>query len=344
MEETTGIRRPVVTSGDLDGRIFSLSPDGKWLLFTRSEDSEDVINSLWVTQVEGEEGLLIDLEVENVIHFADWVPDSVNGIVFSTAELSPNSPGWQANNDLKFLNFSSSGWVSGSRTAIDPSSGGLYGWWGTTFAWSPDGEEMLYARPDGIGRVDFEEEILRPFIDVITLQTRADWAWVPSIAWAPDGAYLYTVTHAPQEGLSAPEESPLFDLSVIPLTAGAPVILVKEVGMFANPLPSPAQESDYGETIYKVAFLQALVSTQSDSSGYRLVVMDRDGSNRQAVFPPEGAQGLAPQVFAWSPVGESGYNFMIAVIYQGDLWLVDVLTGQAQQLTGDGLTTALDWK
>jgi hypothetical protein len=136
----------------------------------------------------------------------------------------------------------------------------------------------------------------------------------------------------------------LFDLSVIPLTAGAPVILVKEVGMFANPLPSPAQESDYGETIYKVAFLQALVSTQSDSSGYRLVVMDRDGSNRQAVFPPEGAQGLAPQVFAWSPVGESGYNFMIAVIYQGDLWLVDVLTGQAQQLTGDGLTTALDWK
>jgi resuscitation-promoting factor RpfB len=37
MEKSTSNRRPVVTTGDLDGRIFSLSPKGDWLLFTRSE-------------------------------------------------------------------------------------------------------------------------------------------------------------------------------------------------------------------------------------------------------------------------------------------------------------------
>jgi len=36
MEGSTGNRTPVVAAGDLDGRVFSLSPDGKWLLYTRA--------------------------------------------------------------------------------------------------------------------------------------------------------------------------------------------------------------------------------------------------------------------------------------------------------------------
>ena len=53
MESSTGNRLPIVTTGDLDGRVFSLSPDGNWLLFTRevSSASEDTINSLWVVQI-----------------------------------------------------------------------------------------------------------------------------------------------------------------------------------------------------------------------------------------------------------------------------------------------------
>jgi hypothetical protein len=32
------------------------------------------------------------------------------------------------------------------------------------------------------------------------------------------------------------------------------------------------------------------------------------------------------------------------MVYRGDLWIIDVATGAGQPLTGDGLTTALDWK
>ncbi|MRR32527.1 DUF348 domain-containing protein, partial [bacterium] len=50
MEGSTSIRRPLVTSGDLDGHIFQLSSDGKWLLFSRKSSlpADQEINTLWV--------------------------------------------------------------------------------------------------------------------------------------------------------------------------------------------------------------------------------------------------------------------------------------------------------
>jgi Tol biopolymer transport system component len=88
-----------------------------------------------------------------------------------------------------------------------------------------------------------------------------------------------------------------------------------------------------------VAFLQALRPLESDRSKYRLMVTDRDGSNLQAVFPSEGEQGLDQQQIRWSPDGAQ-----IALIYQGNLWIVDLAAGLGQQLTSDGLVTAIDWK
>ena len=57
------------------------------------------------------------------------------------------------------------------------------------------------------------------------------------------------------------------------------------------------------------------------------------------VFPPEGQPGLsANQVVSWSPDGR-----LLAVVYDGNLWLVNPDTGQTQQLTGDGLATTPRW-
>ncbi len=344
MEGNTGARRPIVTSGDLDGRIFSLSPDGAWLLYTRSDPEDDVINTLWVARADGEFEMEIDLGVENVVHFAGWVPDSVNGVAFSTVDPIEAPPGWQANNDLKFLNFSANGWASGHRTILGENSGGVYGWWGISYAWSPDGEQLAYARPDGVGLVDFDADTVRSLLDITPLLTRSDWAWMTGLGWSPDGRFLYIVDHAPQQGLAAAEESPLFDLKVVPLAEGVPVAVVPSVGMFAYPQPSPIRSLPSGEDTFWVAYLEALSPTQSDTSGYRLMVMDRDGSNKRVLFPAEGAPGLQPQRFAWSPAGEEEDSIWLAYLYQGNLWLVDVLTGQAQQLTGDGLATNLDWK
>ena len=89
IRENTGLRQPVVTTGDLDGRVFSISPDGRWLLYTRSGDGEDKINSLWVARIDTEDGDQYDLGVENIIHFADWIPGSQTGVGYSTAEMIP---------------------------------------------------------------------------------------------------------------------------------------------------------------------------------------------------------------------------------------------------------------
>lgn len=347
IEETTGDRRAIITTGDLDGRVLSLSEDLGWLLFTRNSKEEGVINNLWAAQITNEETLLIDLEVPNVIQFADWTPGSSTRVVFSTVEVRSTAPGWQANNDLNVLTFSATGWTSTWDVIIEPNSGGLYGWWGTSFAWSPDRQTLALARPDGVQLVTYKDGTVTPLAEIVPVQTRGDWAWVPGISWSPDGQILYTVDHVPPPGSSAPEESPLFDLAAVPVPGGPVLRIISQAGMFSYPLASPDQSSGDGERSYQVAYLQAAFPTQSETSRYRLAVMDRDGSNPHAIFPADGSPGITPQRDwgAWSPepMAENG-NYAIALVYQGNLWLVDTVTRQAQQVTGDGLTTRVIWK
>ena len=73
--------------------------------------------------------------------------------------------------------------------------------------------------------------------------------------------------------------------------------------------------------------------------------MDRDGSNQKPIFPPSDAPGLDPQTPNWAPEPIEGQTGdFIAIIYQGNLWLVDSGNGQAFQVTGDGLISQVDWK
>jgi len=75
------------------------------------------------------------------------------------------------------------------------------------------------------------------------------------------------------------------------------------------------------------------------------MVMDRDGSNSKALFPPADASGIEPQTPVWSPEPFEGQTGdFIAVTYQGNLWLVDSGSGEAYQVTGDGLISGIDWK
>lgn len=345
MRDNTGLRQPIVTTGDLDGRVFTISNDGRWLLFTRSSEEENTVNSLWVAEIESGGEKLFELGVDNIIHFADWTPGTTTGIGFSTAEFNPSPPGWQANNDLQFVNFSEdSGWTTSAREKVEQNLGGLYGWWGTEFLYSPDGSKMAYARPDGVGLVDLDYGLVNELAAALPVQTRSDWAWVPAIAWAPESDYLYFVDHIETEGLSAGEDSQVFDLAIYPFRGGAPVAVVSDVGMFGYPKPSPMITLDSGERTYQVAFLKAIEPRQSRTSLYQLMLMDQDGSNLRRIFPDSSSQGLTPHNFYWLPwYSVEDYPLYLTLIYQGDLWLVDMETGEAQQLTGDGLVTALDW-
>ena len=351
MEDSTANRRPLVTTGDLDSYIFVLSPDGNWLLFTRksTQPAAEEINTLWVVSTGEGTQTPINLNVSNIKHFAGFVPGQGNTVAYSTVEPRATPPGWQANNDLYTVTFSVGGVVVKPKMIIGANAGGIYGWWGTIFAWSQDGAQLAYARPDGVGFVDLpsrccaETGTLIPWLDVTPLDTHGDWAWIPSLAWGADGETLFVVTHAPPTGLVSPEESPFFDLLGLSLVNNANVRLVQQTGMFAYPAVSPLRVNG-PEKAYRVAYLEAIFPAQSETSRYRLVVMDRDGSNRQRLFPGQGLTGLDPQTPVWSPEAITGEGDFLAVLYQGNLWLVDIGSGQTQQITGDGLTSRIDWK
>ncbi len=344
MEGNTGQRRPVVTSGDLDGRVFTLSSDGRWLLFTRKAEGQDALNTLWVADLDADPPQLLSLGVGNIAHFATFAPYSALTVYFSTVEPRPGPPGWQANNDLQMITFSASGWVSEPRVVVEANAGGVYGWWGTTFAWSPEGNHLAFARADAVGQVNLDEGTLEPWVTFTPYQTHADWAWVPGLGWSPDGQVLFLVTHGAPDAGEGKETAPDFHLVAWPLDLGWPITLIRDVGMFAYPRPSPFLPNQ-GDQGYQVAYLQATFPQQSDTSRYRLVVMDRDGSNRHVIFPPEGGLGLEPQEVVWSPdqVPDFG-GYALAVIYQGNLYLVSAQDGTFQQLTGDGLITAITWR
>jgi len=339
MEKSTNNRWQAVSTGDLDGRVFSLSPDGEWLLYTRKSEEDDTINTLWAAPVDPESGDPIDLEVSNVIHFAYWQPGVPMTIAYSTVEPRSAPPGWQANNDLQMLTFSPSGFVRPLPVIVEPNSGGLYGWWGTSFAWAPDGVTLAYSRPDEIGLIDSTSGVQTPLLKLTPAQTFADWAWVPGTSWAPDNNFLLSVDHQP------PVDSQQFDLISLSAPDSFTVKVAPGVGMFAYPIASPAKELLSGEKSYQIAFLQAIFPVQSETSRYRVVVMDRDGSNRKVLFPEEGSPGLDPQELVWSPqaLKEQG-NLVIAVLSENNLWFVDSVSGQAWQITGDGLTSRVDWK
>jgi hypothetical protein len=296
--------------------------------------------------IENPQAAAINLKTSNIIHFADWDPTTGPNlrVLYSTVEPRGAAPGWQANNDLYRMMVGTNGNLGVREKIIEANSGGVYGWWGTDYKWSPTGSFLAYSRPDGVGIVSFKNKSLLPLLAITPLQTRSDWALTPGLAWGADGRTLYVVTHAPPPGLVNPEESPNFNLGAISLDTDANVRITSQSGMFAYPAASGLRQVG-PERSYLVAYLQALIPNQSETSGYSLVLMDRDGSNRRTVFPESGSPGLAPQSPVWAPKAlfENEGDFL-AIIYRGNLWLIDAATGASYQLTADGLIQKIIWE
>lgn len=396
IRQNSANRRPLTFEGGIDGRIFALSSDGKRLLFSRTiEDPEagDVaagieeapFNQLWVvldtTDVASRP---VPLDLYNVL-YADWVPGTERTIVYSTAEPRPGFPGWQANNDLWRGIIADNGRVGRAEQLLEPSSGGIYGWYGMAFAYGPDGVTMAWAQPDSVGiltplylpSVEEDEEEEEEETPEATLESEGeedefglipeptpedvpeillpgayarqtllsfsprnayDFVWRPDVFWSPDGRAIATTTHGPPVGSESPEDSPLFNLVVLAVDGRFAAELEEEVGMWSSPQFSPAVSPDGATLEVQIAYLQAIDPLDSVISRYRLAIMDRDGSNSRVIFPPEGQPGLQPQVITWSPDGRQ-----IALVYQGNLYLIDLTSGIARQITGDGRSSTPRW-
>ncbi|RMF01751.1 MAG: DUF348 domain-containing protein, partial [Chloroflexi bacterium] len=134
MRSTSSSRRALTTHGKLDGRAFDLSPDSRRLIYTveLTNEIEMPLNELMLasTTIVGEPP--ITTGVRGVLQAA-WSPViSQSRVAYTTAERSPNPPGWQANNDLWLLDV-----VDGAPAKpveiIPANTRGLYPWWGTSF-------------------------------------------------------------------------------------------------------------------------------------------------------------------------------------------------------------------
>lgn len=325
MRGSSGSRRALTSEGNLDGRVFALSPDGRQLLYTSelTGDIEAPLNELWLvsTVIVGEAPAR--LGVQGVLQ-AVWSPVVSESVVaYTTAERTPNAPGWRANNDLWLLDTA----ATTSRRLVAANTQGLYPWWGTTFTWSPDGSQLAYARADQIGVVSRAGEVT-PLVDFVPFQTFSEWVWVPGVSWSPEGEFIATTVHGPPVASEPAEESQRFDLLLLKADGAFSVTVAEEVGMWANP--------SWGEA--GVVYGEAVTPFESVNSRYSIQLIDRDGSNRRQLFPFQSEPGIRLPELVWSPGGDN-----LLFVYNGNLYTVNTQGTPPRQLTQDGQVSHPQW-
>ncbi len=321
-------RRRLTALGDLDGRVFALSPDATKLLFTRAVTTTDHINALWLIRTGEADPDPIPLDVNDVL-WAGWHPKDAR-IAWTTAEVIEAAPGWRGQNDLWTAILSVQNALISRREVLKPAAGGGYGWWGTRYAWSPTEDTLAYSQPDTMGVVTLRDAKRTPLLTFPAYRTYSSWAWNPAIAWSPDGNFIATVIHAPSPTIADPEESPVFNVWQLAVTGEYSAAMASETGMWAMPHFAPDGSA--------LLFGRALVPYRSDTSPHRLCLIDRDGSD-QRCFDAPGETGIELPSWRWSPASD-----VIAFILMGDIYLVSPIDGSTIPLVDDGGITQVDWR
>lgn len=341
MQRTSQSQRRLTYQGDLDGRVFSLSADGTHLLFSRvpTETGDSAsLNTVWVLDASTADAEPVRLDVEGVL-WAAWEPGcdvsnsaSACRIAYTTGTTAEGDPGWEAENDLWIARpRPSTGALFSKRQVLEPAAGGSYGWWGTTYAWSPNGQSLAYARADEVGIVREYDGQLTKLSAFPPYRTYAPWVWTPTVDWSPEGEYVVTTLHGPAPTGEVPEDSPVFDVWALSADRTITAELASEVGMWSAPAFAPQTGL--------IAFGRARSPYASHTSNYDLCVMDRDGSDQRSMFPGDEEIGLGYPEMDWSPGGQR-----IVAVYREDLYLIDVPGGDVRRLTDSGGVTTVQWQ
>ena len=343
---TAAGKRRLTQDHRLDALVFHQSDDGERLLFTSdTNEADDFFNELWFIATAGD-SQPVRMTPTDVL-FAQWRPRAGAELAYSTGERSPGASGWKALNNLWLMSVDlESGRALDIEEALPESAGGLYGWRGRNFSWSPNGGRLAWAKADGFGLVDLDGKRLEALSQYAVFHSAADWVWLSPLSWSHDGQLLAAVAHGAPIGEEPAEASPVFDLVVSSADGRFTAALRLSAGMWAAPAFSPnlaprAAEYSAGH----LAWLQAREPHNSMSGEYDLMLADRDGSNQRRLFPAPGERGIRKNDFAsmardfvWSPDGR-----FIALIYEGDLWLIDLDAAASHQVTFDGQSSNPVW-
>jgi hypothetical protein len=318
----------------LDGRVFTLSPDGAFLLYTRANpDTSQFHNTLWLIATDGD-AQPRSLEVENVL-WAGWDPTPADNrrIAFTTATPAAQPPGWEAANDLWLGVIAEDAAQPFVPQRVIESYPASYGWWGGNYAWSPDGRMLAYSYANEVGIIPVAAEVAatqaelmahQPLYQFTEYRTGSDWVWVPPLSWSPGSQYLSFAAHVGED-----PDAAAFELRIASMENGTTGVLRPQAGMWAATAWSPAAAPG-GE---QIAFLQADDTADSQRSSYRLWLMDQDGSNARPVYPPPDENSFFARestALAWSPDGQT-----LAFIFHDALYLLTLADVQAVRITQD---------
>ena len=320
------------TGGPLDGRVFSLSPDGQMLLFTRTSTEPAAVfnNNLWVIET-NRNATPRPLNINNVL-WADWNPslsDSLE-IAYSTAISTSLPPGWEANNDLWLGTIATDSDSEFETMQLIEAYPATYGWWGGNYAWSPQGRYIAYSYADEVGIIDTQTEEAaeqrRQLQRFTEYNTRTDWVWVPTLSWSADGRFLAFTNHGSDD-----PETLSFDSWIVDTRSGASGRFIEQTGMWGHLHWATTNEQPLDNS--QLAFLRTTNPLDSQRSSYTLWLMDRDGSNARQIYPSPGENSffpITPRFMSWGPSGDQ-----IAFIYNSGLYLFDLATQQARRITQD---------
>jgi hypothetical protein len=329
MRDNSSQKRPLTYTGDLDGRVFALSPDAERLLFTRratvggAAGAGGTLNELWQVEANFPPGPAWAVGLDDAL-YADWLSNSQ--IIVSTGERTVGAPGWKAHNDLWLFD----GGAGTKRQLMEPLTNIAYAFWGLAYALSPDRKRLAYAGADQLGFIELPAGTRTLLQRLPPFETLAGWVWTPDVTWSPDARLMAATLHAPPPGTTQPQAAPAFDVWAISANGEFAAPLVPDSGMFANPVWS-AQG--------RIAFAQARDPRHSADSQYDLWVMNGDSSNKQRIFPPPGDHGILNPQVAWSPDG-----MLLIALQDGNIFLVDPNTRNYVQLTADGGGSELRWR
>ena len=152
--------------------------------------------------------------------------------------------------------------------------------------------------------------------------------WIPTLSWSEDG-YLAITVHGPPYADEAPQDSIIFDVAVInPATDLEINPFLTRGGIWASPTYSPVSAGPGGARYAIAYFRRATRSTAPARSTTSWWPTATGATRASSSWKLTGPAASDPEDgIAWSPSARQ-----IALIHQGNLWVIDVKTGRRTRL------------